>query len=71
MKKEKSWIFKTILKEERTMRRWKVISLTFLLLAIILSACGGGGGGGGGDNGGNSTTGVWDSSRWDEATWGT
>ncbi len=61
--------------QERYHRRKSLyVLLTLALLTItVLASCGGGGGGGDGGPGPapGPTTGVWDSSRWDDgSTWG-
>ena len=56
------------------MKKTKMFLLLIaMLFAVAFTACGGGGGGG--DGGGTTpsgpSTGVWDSSRWDDgSTWG-
>lgn len=54
------------------MKKTKMFLLLIaMLFAITLASCGGGGGGGDGAGQSGPSTGVWDSSRWDDgSTWG-
>jgi len=61
----KGFIFSAL----HSFRAWALMLLLLLTIAVTAS-CGGGGGGGTSSSGGGSTTGTWDVSIWDNATWG-